>query len=73
MTIEGLKEYEALRDFLYSRMRGVKDHAHHPAPAAPDGPLATGTGGHAELAAALRETAAELRAVREALAKRTGS
>lgn len=68
MTIEGLKEYEALRDFLYSRMRGVKDHAHHPAPAADAAVSArAGTGGNAELAAALRETAAELRAVREAL------
>src|SRR3954467_8402951 len=26
MTIEGIKEFEQLRDFLYSRMRGVKDH-----------------------------------------------
>jgi putative membrane protein len=66
MTIEGIKEFEALRDFLYSRMRGVKDHAHHPAPAAPSTP----TVGSDELAAALRETAAELRAVREALAAR---
>ena len=72
MTIEGLKEFEALRDFLYSRMRGVKDHAHHPAPA-PTVPVTAGTAGTAgqgELAAALRETAAELRAVREALAQR---
>ena len=68
MTIEGIKEFEALRDFLYSRMRGVKDHAHHPAAAAPNAPApAAGSG---ELAAALRETAAELRAVRAALAKR---
>ena len=71
MTIEGLKEYEALRDFLYSRMRGVKDHAHHPAaPAAMAASVPAGAGaGQSELAAALRETAAELRAVREALAK----
>src|ERR1051325_5493781 len=26
LTIEGIKEFELLRDFLYSRMRGVKDH-----------------------------------------------
>jgi uncharacterized protein len=69
MTIEGIREFEALRDFLYSRMRGVKDHAHHLAPAESRAhPPATA--GQAELAAALRETAAELRAVREALAKR---
>jgi len=69
MTIEGIKEFEPLRDFLYSRMRGVKDHAHHPAPAAAGSAPAT-TGNQGELAAALREAAAELRAVREALAKR---
>jgi putative membrane protein len=69
MTIEGIKEFEALRDFLYSRMRGVKDHAHHPAPA-PVAAIPPVTGGQGELAAALREAAAELRAVREALARR---
>ncbi len=68
MTIEGIKEFEPLRDFLYSRMRGVKDHAHHPAPAGAT--AATTTGNQGELAAALREAAAELRAVRESLAKR---
>src|SRR5437868_6927415 len=26
LTIEGIKEFELLRDYLYSRMRGVKDH-----------------------------------------------
>ncbi len=67
MTIEGLKEFEALRDFLYAHMRGVKDrHAHPAVPAvSPAGALASD-----ELAAALRETARELRAVREALEKR---
>ena len=74
MTIEGIKEFEALRDFLYSRMRGVKDHAHHPVAAAAASTAATpalaSASGSGELAAALRETAAELRAVREALAKR---
>ena len=66
MTIEGLKEFEALRDFLYSRMRGVKDHHVNPAAAGAPAP-ATGSD---ELAAALRETAAELRAVRLALEQR---
>lgn len=65
MTIEGIKEFEALRDFLYARMRGVKDAPHHPPATAPTLPAATDSG---ELVAALRETAAELRAVREALA-----
>jgi putative membrane protein len=66
VTIEGIKEFEPLRDFLYSRMRGVKDH--HPHPAAPS-PAPTGHDA-GELVAALRETAAELRAVREELARR---
>jgi membrane protein YdbS with pleckstrin-like domain len=65
MTIEGIKEFEHLRDFLYSRMRGVKDHP-HPAPAA-GGAI---PGNPDEIAAALRETVAELRALREELARR---
>ncbi len=69
MTLEGLKEYEAVRDFLYHRMRGVKDPAHHPAaPSTP--PAATAPGADAELAAALREVAAELRETRRLLAQR---
>ena len=59
MTIEGLHEFEAVRDFLYSKMRGVRGG--HPA--------ATQTG-DGDLAAALRDVASELRAVREALEKR---
>lgn len=72
LTIEGIREFEPLRDFLYARMRGVKDHppaavatasaAVSPAGVPPD-----------ELAAALRETAAELRALRETLAQRPRS
>lgn len=65
MTIEGIKDFEALRDFLYNRMRGVKD------PAKPAGGDATARAAaatqDAELAAALREVAAELRATRAAL------
>jgi putative membrane protein len=61
MTLEGLKEFEAVRDFLYSKMRGVKDHPHAAATAA------AGPGHDAELAAALREVARELRATRLAL------
>jgi len=69
VTIEGIKEFEALRDFLYSRMRGVKDHA-HPAPAVPVDPSMAASPGQGELIAALRETTAELRAVREELTRR---
>ncbi len=50
MTLEGLQEFEAVRDFLYSKMRGVKDHGQLPAVPAPAGPvpvLSSGTGGGA--------------------------
>jgi putative membrane protein len=60
MTLEGLHEFELVRDFLYSKMRGVRAHpVQANAAAAPD-----------DVAAALREVAAELRGVREALEKR---
>lgn len=66
MTIEGLREFEAVRDFLYHQMRGVKDPAHHAA--TPTTATAAATATHdLELAAALREVAAELRATRTAL------
>lgn len=65
MTIEGLREFEAVRDFLYHQMRGVKEPAHKSAAAAV---VATGNTTHdTELAATLREVAAELRATRAAL------
>lgn len=68
MTIQGIPDYGALRDFLYSRMRGARDHA----------PPGQGTSGletagalpapiAAELAETLREVAREMRALREAL------
>ena len=69
LTLEGLQEFEAVRDFLYSKMRGVKEPA-HAAPAAPDSPPAAAADAERELVAALRETAGELRALREELARR---
>lgn len=69
MTIEGLKEFEALRDYLYAHMRGVKDHP-APAPAATTPGAALAAGDSGEVVTALRETAAELRALREELARR---
>ena len=66
LTLEGLKEFEAVRDFLYSKMRGVKEQPSTP-------PVLTAVGSDAELAAALREVAAELRATRLALAHRAGT
>lgn len=66
MTIEGLHEFELVRDFLYSKMRGVRHApaasnvaATHPAPAPSH-----------DLVSALREVSSQLRAVREALERR---
>ena len=60
MTIEGVREFERLRDFLYSKMRGTKTAT---AGSASTTPLALGAQ-TAELTATLREVAAELRALR---------
>lgn len=60
MTVEGVREVEALRDFFYSRMRGTRGVA-----AGAVRSDAGGTGAEAdELTAALNAVAAELRALR---------
>lgn len=64
MTIEGLHEFEAVRDFLYSKMRGVRGNT--PAVSASTAAVSPDH----DLAAALREVASELRAVREALERK---
>lgn len=66
MTIEGLHQFEMLRDYLYTKMRGVKHGAPASAVSAPGE-----AGAPSDLASALREVAAELRAVREALSKKS--
>ncbi|MFQ5528264.1 MAG: PH domain-containing protein [Thermoanaerobaculia bacterium] len=66
MTIEGLPDYAEVRDFLYARMRGAR-RTETVAP--PGEAVATD-----EVVRALRETAAELKALREELAaKRSAS
>ncbi len=67
MTIEGIREFEALRDFLYSRMRGVKDH---PRPAAEPPAAIASAADQEQVVAALREATGELRAIRQALESR---
>lgn len=62
MTIEGVKNFLEVRDFLYSRMRGAA------APAAVT--EASDSDESEELADLLRATAAELRGIREALEAR---
>lgn len=68
LTLEGFREFEAIRDFLYERMRGVKDPG--PTIAAAAAEFGSITGEDAELAATLREVAQELRALRVALESR---
>ena len=65
MTIEGIKEYELVRDFIYSKMRGhlSGQDALEIRPAQPGDALA-------EVAASLREVSEELRALRHDLAAR---
>jgi putative membrane protein len=64
MVIEGLPNFEEVRDFLYSRMRGAHEEPRHaPAHAAP-------RPGEGDLAAVLRAVAEELREVRRALENR---
>ena len=68
MTIQGIREYGAIRDFLYSRMRGARDSGATPAlRAGGEAAAALGAGTDRELADTLREIAAELRALRQAL------
>lgn len=59
MSIEGLTEYEAVRDFLYSHMRGATHHSDHQEHAPSD-----------DAAALLAEIRDDLRAVREKLEAR---
>jgi uncharacterized membrane protein YdbT with pleckstrin-like domain len=66
MTIEGLKEYEEVRDFLYSKMRGVSEPADHTSSPSPGATAARAS--EAELAETLRAVVVELQRTREALA-----
>ena len=69
MTLEGLLEFEAIRDYLYTRMRGSKD-MRRAAMRVPVTGAEVDAATMQDLALTLREVAAELRAVREALAGR---
>lgn len=67
MTIEGRQDYELVRDFLYTRMRGVAG-SHAPAThSAADAPAVASLD---PVVAALRQVSDDLRAVRAALEKR---
>ena len=71
MTIEGLKQFEGVRDFLYSRMRGVKDGTQRQSVlphGSRDSALALDGATVSALTATLHEVTRELRALREGLA-----
>ncbi len=75
MTIEGVRDFGPLRDFLYSRMRGARGLV---PPASAEGssrsPVseASASGDLGDVAAALREAVSELREIRTALERRAG-
>ena len=76
MTIEGVAGYEALRDYLYGKMRGARhlDRAAAPRPAAAFSDAVSPDAGHspdAELVAVLRSVASELQALRLAIERRS--
>jgi len=69
MVIEGVTEYRALRDFLYSRMRGAKGIAQ--TATIRKEAVQTGSGPSGEVASVLREAVVELRAIRTAIEHRS--
>ena len=76
MTIEGVPEFEALRDFLYSRMRGARGEpsaaGHRPAgPSFSETPPTGEPDAYREVAAVIREAVSELRAIRAHLDARS--
>ena len=60
MSLEGLREFEAVRDYLYSKMRGVKEPVGHATSDNANRPDA--------LAEVLQEIAREVRTLRETMA-----
>lgn len=70
MTLEGMADHEGMRDFLYTRMRGVRERKEAVAAGQAAVAGAAAVEGDDALAAALTEVAVELRAIRELLEKR---
>ena len=77
LVIEGVKEFEAIRDFLYTRMRGYQAQA-QPGASAPNSDAARATAGtlslseNAEMVSLLLSIRDELKRTREALEMRKG-
>ncbi len=72
MTIEGVRAFDAMRDFLYVRMRGARDHPPASGAGGAPGGAAADAAMHA-LTETMREVTAEVRALRGALAKQRAS
>ena len=72
MTIEGLSDFEAVRDELYRRMRGARE-AGPQRGAATDGHHALPQAESTEVVAALNAAVSELRALRAELARGRGA
>jgi putative membrane protein len=80
MVIEGLPDYEQVRDALYARMRGAREqtthaverHATSALPSTSAAAALPAADASVELTHALQETARELRALRETLARERG-
>jgi len=73
MTLEGILEFEHLRDFLYAKMRGIKDSPTRTGDRTgfvPANRSSPSQEADAELATILRSVAQELRALRQDLAQR---
>lgn len=75
MTIEGLKDFDQIRDFLYSRMRGVRNlpsaAALHAAASSP-APVSTVVGDADDLVDLLKAIAREVRDLRKDLERTRG-
>lgn len=67
LTVEGFKEYEAIRDFLYAKMRGAREQTPHSSNMAGTATMSAGSDEAVALLLAIRD---ELKATREALAAR---
>ncbi len=65
MVLEGLLEFEKIRDYLYARMRGGNTEG-------VGAPAALDTSSSAQLVECLNEVTAEIRALRETLERRGG-
>jgi putative membrane protein len=76
MTIEGLIEFESVRDFLYTKMRGAKEKgtsASVVSPQAASGGTMLDTATAAELVTTLRAVTDEVRALREAIERKNNT